>query len=984
MSKEIRKILKGSTQFYPQTHLEALVGYGTDGAAIDATPAPNSNNIVKSGGVFPIKFNVSDLELLTNFEVVEGGYLRINTQHPEGEFVENESYQVWVFPVTAGTCYTFSNYAGSSSTVTFIHWLSGYDTSGATPEFTFISAEPYRGNGSTSVIYTDQPIIAPNGAYYAAVNLYNSRSNRDYIYVNFKLIKDIKVADVECLANSNRAFLSETIALEPSSIISNKWLAVSGDYTDSTTYNVQKYDIVGGRKYLLSAHAQVKNHGVYILFWLDSEDNILLYKYTTHSVDEEDLILKKEIVEAPSNATQVAINVKTSLAKEYTFAEVGDYVDSETLARYIRNKADIATVSEKVEMEPTTVYDGVFFKNSGKVGTLSSMEIRKYPVEENSLYSFTGRNPKGITTNFIAWLDSDGGIVDNEFEGFMYAEPYKGSMNEAVSYYQQEVTSPSGAAYAIMNVRKGNTSILYKTGDPINISDLKSKVDNSYRGNMEVTITGMSSIGGSVVIRTKYDDSNDIVVLYKRGDNNQITPSESYLGSSTLTTAAIMAGANKFHSWGDSTGPLRNGSNAPWHMFAQHGYEIPTFTCEHELTDEAIGTVWTDQHNRNFTIGKISGDTLYLLPEITGPDANGLYTRVWKNHTASDASIGYLEKDGVTLSKTSQSSTQIRPIQESTNFKIIIDGAEVTGNGVYMCNDLILSETLLCYNPFTVQTWYPTPVKNTIAVELTQSFNIHGLSHRYDTILRCIEPLVFSYYGATQAQCLVGGSYGGLGSIADDYNSYVMIPKIKSTVNSKRVDTPHIVVNSDDDVTFTRNSSTLYDVDDQPDREITYMYDSTGGTYLAGFASGLSLLRGASIKTKRNQYVTSGASGGSLSYSNRNKFYVNVLLGSSFPNNALPAGFIETFSTYFSYFDPAVNKGQVYWYKDGSCYVIYAHYQDDNTNLAINLPSEMDGLQVEVVEKTDGVTLITDSIANGRLYVTTDSSDHNYIVLKTK
>ena len=56
--------------------------------------------------------------------------------------------------------------------------------------------------------------------------------------------------------------------------------------------------------------------------------------------------------------------------------------------------------------------------------------------------------------------------------------------------------------------------------------------------------------------------------------------------------------------------------------------------------------------------------------------------------------------------------------------------------------------------------------KNTIAVELVQSFNIHGLSHRYDTVLRCIEPLKFSNYGATQGQCLVSGSAAAdLGSV---------------------------------------------------------------------------------------------------------------------------------------------------------------------------------------------------------------------------
>ena len=78
------------------------------------------------------------------------------------------------------------------------------------------------------------------------------------------------------------------------------------------------------------------------------------------------------------------------------------------------------------------------------------------------------------------------------------------------------------------------------------------------------------------------------------------------------------------------------------------------------------------------------------------------------------------------------------------------------------------------------------------------------------------------------------------------------------------------------------------------------------------------------------------------------------------------------------------NIGQVYWYKDGSDYVIYAHYQEEHDNLAINLPKEMDGLSVDVVDKTDGITLLTNDIKNGQVHITADATDHNYIVLKTK
>ena len=78
------------------------------------------------------------------------------------------------------------------------------------------------------------------------------------------------------------------------------------------------------------------------------------------------------------------------------------------------------------------------------------------------------------------------------------------------------------------------------------------------------------------------------------------------------------------------------------------------------------------------------------------------------------------------------------------------------------------------------------------------------------------------------------------------------------------------------------------------------------------------------------------------------------------------------------------NKGQVYWYKDGNNYVIYAHYQEAQNKQAINLPKEMEGRRVEIIDKTDGITLLTDIVETGRIYLNADATDHNYIVLKTK
>lgn len=60
MSADIRKLTKAGTHFYPQTHIEAIVGYGENGKAVDDEPIDGSNNFISSKGVAKI------IESITN------------------------------------------------------------------------------------------------------------------------------------------------------------------------------------------------------------------------------------------------------------------------------------------------------------------------------------------------------------------------------------------------------------------------------------------------------------------------------------------------------------------------------------------------------------------------------------------------------------------------------------------------------------------------------------------------------------------------------------------------------------------------------------------------------------------------------------------------------------------------------------------------------------------------------------------------------
>jgi len=184
----------------------------------------------------------------------------------------------------------------------------------------------------------------------------------------------------------------------------------------------------------------------------------------------------------------------------------------------------------------------------------------------------------------------------------------------------------------------------------------------------------------------------------------------------------------------------------------------------------------------------------------------------------------------------------------------------------------------------------------------------------------------------------------------------------------------------------------LQDVDKPIDRLIAMLHNPNDNTYLVGMAAGLSLVSGETIPAKRNANIPIATSTdghqrlGSFSASNRNKFYIAAINTAPFADDGynLPNTYFKEINYYISYFDPAANPGQCYWYKDGNSYVIYSHCQSVQSRVSLTLPDFMEGLSVEIVEQTDNAVLLTDTVQNGKLFVSYNTDDANYLVLRTK
>lgn len=145
-----------------------------------------------------------------------------------------------------------------------------------------------------------------------------------------------------------------------------------------------------------------------------------------------------------------------------------------------------------------------------------------------------------------------------------------------------------------------------------------------------------------------------------------------------------------------------------------------------------------------------------------------------------------------------------------------------------------------------------------------------------------------------------------------DYNAYVMLPRVKKQQDGHRVDMPFKQnTRKGNVVSVLRNSEDFYDVDKLPDREISYLYSPLRG-YKLGFASGLSLTEGISEDKTRLKFIPMGTLTLSMSPSNRNKMYIKAINSETFENRVLPKGFRAEFDSYFAYFDPSQNEGQVY------------------------------------------------------------------------
>lgn len=655
----------------------------------------------------------------------------------------------------------------------------------------------------------------------------------------------------------------------------------------------------------------------------------------------------------------------------------------------------IDDVIRKGELRPiaqTSNTPGRWINSTGGVSENANFHYTRFEITDVwGIYLLSSGVGSLTTLSLVHYYDAS-----NNWLGSQY--PIKTPAGSSAIITDQPLTIPTGTAYILVNAINSITPTLklqYK-GEYFDLQQMENDIAYIKGGKKMIKLHLYDTeppIGLIFYLRSQYNDTKDILLAYYINYNGIISPNAAYVGLNTLTDAELMTSANLVSSHSDSTAPLFQ-TQLYWHLYAQHGYIIPVVPNTGNLTTADIGALWKDQLDRQYNIGNVVGPSIYLLPVITR-GAEGEDTRGWK--TPSDpviTSLTHVSGGVVTapITVASQSTAQLRPIMSHTNRKFYIDGREITEAGDYEGDDFTVSESQIGYDPATVTTWFPTPgvvgkPNLTGALEMarfTWSYNFKGAQCCVNTTIDIRRKVEAQSYGAIQQQTFFDNG---------NYKAMFMIPKAapQNGVDlEKPFNSPAISSRS---YGFYRNTTYLRDVDKPIDRLIAMLHNPNDNTYLVGMAVGLSLVSGETVPAKRNANIpiaTDTSNGhqrlGSFSSPNMNKFYIAAVNTAPFAddNYNFPNTYFKEINYYVSYFDPAANPGQLYWYKDGNSYVIYSHCQTIQNRVALSLPEFMEGLSVEIVEQTDNAVLLTETIQNGKLFVSYNTDDANYIVLRTK
>lgn len=937
----------------------------------------NFKHIVSLMNVSDIRKNVipfiSEKEIM-NYSSRERGKCFSDDGERENQYLLYDKYLVQPNHV-----YLFSAAFGENTGIPFVYWLDSQEN--------VIAKEPYEGSVDEPVIMDNQPVIAPPNAAYLILNSATTLTS----VVNVGDVYDIdnilhKIGELSANVSAKTVILPDKTDV-------NMYFTSDG-FVEYNGILCREFNITAGDAYLFSARLSAM-WSVPLLFWTDDEYNTILQEPYKGS-DSESVTYTDTYIKAPTGATRMLINADYANAANISVKHIGDVYDVDNIAYEIDNlKVNISTTNV---IDPDDIHSDMYFGANGFV-EFNGISCKEYDITAGDNYLFSTRLSIHWSVPALFWVDDDYHVVLQDI--------YNGSDTETVTFADVLVKAPAGATKMLINVDNPNLSYAKATnvGNVIKSQTLQDEIDEIRRsggkyGLMKVVVKMLDRPVSSVIfnnhdeetvyyIRTKYNDTKDIILSHYINGNQLLSFKDTYIGDKRLDDDTLMTSDYLVSHHIDSTAPLLH-ADTYWHIFGQHGCPMPTFTNNSYMTSDDVGAEWKDQLNRHYHVGYVTNSNIYLVP-VMYIDSDGHWTRDWKSRL-SDAITSLTHVSGGVYTDDIQSisgygDVQLRPVMNYKERRWFADDVEIVAPGTYYCNDFNVSESAIGYDPATITNWFGGPGHNVdltgaqVMAEFTFSYNYKGAQCCVNTTVSILREVECQSYSPIQQEFFFDKG---------DYKAMFMIPKAHER-GGVEIDKPFYSPSAaSTSYVIYRSDGTLKDINDPVDRQIGFLQNPNTGDYLVGMAAGLSLVSGDTIKSKRNQNCPVGWSNAhyrllNFSPSNINKFYIAAINTAPFENDDyyLPNTYFKELNYYVSYFDPAENDGQVYWYKDGSSYVIYAHCQSAHNRKAVNVSCILDGLKLSVVEKTDGVELLTDIIQNGKFFVNYTNAT-NYIVLKAE
>ena len=480
----------------------------------------------------------------------------------------------------------------------------------------------------------------------------------------------------------------------------------------------------------------------------------------------------------------------------------------------------------------------------------------------------------------------------------------------------------------------------------------------------------ISSSKSAIIQMTPYSSSIDAMCPYKIfvGDksleDSKLTNEDNYL---VLINKDLVSAIRVPHYY---------------YMYQQHGYAgIELRKNNHGLTQDDVGAIYyydDNGTNRHFKIVGISGNSIFFIPaKINGtPD--------WEFSFNTMPTQFVYESGGIhtaTIVKESGDSVLRHDfkIQDKVERHFLADGVEID-SGTYYCDSFSVNEVLRGYDATTIENWYPNVVFNGDFALFMSSFNFYGMALTFNRTINFL------------ASFTLPGIYGWMpfafmnrtNLVDGNSTAYSFLPKTQKSIIRNgvtyRTDNPFPIGEvTDEQVAIKCNVGDVYDLDNLPERVVSYLKVNNSNHYIAGLGAGHSLLRGITKTNVRKDNIVSNSNVVTLNPDLNNKFYAYMF------NNykEITSATIFEHTGYLSLFDPNVNDGQVYVYKEGGKFVVYCHCQNANPKLGITLPSYCEGLSVDaVIENSNGASILTNTVTSGKIYVgfPNVNNNANYIV----